>query len=72
MATVVDTSKKILEVPTCTGGETVKLFNDEAFKKVRKFRNVADDAISPLVRIIVGKTSLISTHLESRVEKVAI
>ena len=56
MATVVDTAKKIPRSSNIKiGGETVKLFNDEAFKKVRKFRNVADDAISPVGKDYSGK-----------------
>ena len=56
MATVVDAAKKLPQSSNIKiGGETVKLFNDEAFKKVRVFRNVADDAISPVGKDYSGK-----------------
>ena len=56
MANIVDASLLTAQPTNIKiGGETIKLFNDAEFKKVRTFRNVADDAITSVDKAFTGK-----------------
>ena len=56
MANIVDASLLTAQPTNIKiGGETIKLFNDAEFKKVRRFRNVADDAITSVDKAFTGK-----------------